>query len=199
MKMRLLFSAALIGVMSLCANAESDNTEFTFEENIALPVVSQKTHNSIVRHQERIAKAFAKHDLETRSERNGEVVCVTVPCSMLFGANQTELLPDASKVLNAFNALLKLPALYKILMVVHADDTGDETYADFITEERANAIDAYYLKSLGDNLNFVPYAMGNDMPRTANNSIVGRAANRRVEFYIVPERQTVDMAKAGKL
>lgn len=199
MKMRLLLISLALSAASSVAVAQTDNTEFTFEENIALPVVPQKAHNAIVRHQERIAKAFGKHDLETKIERNGEVVCVIVPCSMLFGANQTELSADAPKVLNAFNALLKLPDLYKILMVVHADDTGDETYADFITEERANAIDSFYIKSLGDKLNFVPYAMGNDMPRTANNSITGRAANRRVEFYIVPERQTVDMAKSGKL
>lgn len=199
MKPALLLAAAVMCVCSLCTFAQQDNTEFTFEENIALPVVPQKAHNAIVRHQERIAKAFGKHDLETKIERNGEVVCVIVPCSMIFGANQTELSAEAPKVLNAFNALLKLPALYKVLMVVHADDTGDETYADFITEERANAIDAYYLKTLGDQLNFVPYAMGNDTPRTANNSIAGRASNRRVEFYIIPERQAVEMAKSGKL
>lgn len=198
---RLLLLIVFVGIAVLGVNAQQDNTELTFDENIAVPVVPQKAHNAIVRHIERISKAFEKHDLKTSFERNGEIVRVSVPCSMLFMPNQTELSTDAPKVLNAFNALIKLPSLYKVLIVVHADDTGDETYADFITEERANAIDEYYLKTLGKDLklNIIPYAMGNDTPATSNNSIAGRDANRRVEFYIVPERKTVDMAKSGKL
>jgi flagellar motor protein MotB len=45
----------------------------------------------------------------------------------------------------------------------------------------------------------VPYGVGFDEPRASNNSIAGRQSNRRVEFYIIPEKQTVEMAKSGKL
>lgn len=199
MKNRILLTLAFICIGLFSANAQQENVELSFEENLSVPVVPSKAHNSVVRHIERISKAFEKHNLKAETMRNGEITRITVPCSMLFVANQTELSSEASKVLNAFNTLIKLPELYKVVIVVHADDTGDETYADFLTEERANAIDDYYLRNLGENINIIPYAMGSDTPRTSNNSIAGRAENRRVEFYIVPERKTVDMAKAGKL
>lgn len=204
MKNRLLIILACIGIGLFNVNAQQENIELSFDENKAVPVVPQKAHNAIVRHMERIAKYFEKqqdekHDLKIELMRNGEIARITVPCSKLFIANQTELSSEAAKMLNNFNSIIKLPELYKVLIVVHADDTGDVTYADFITEERANSIDEYYLNSLGDNINIIPYAMGNDTPRTSNNSIAGRNENRRVEFYIVPERKLVDQAKAGKL
>jgi outer membrane protein OmpA-like peptidoglycan-associated protein len=92
-----------------------------------------------------------------------------------------------------------LPTLYKLLVVVHSDDAGDEAYSDRLTEERSNAIDEYFSETLGDNLNLVPYGVGFDDPCASNNSIAGRKANRRVEVYIIPEKQTVEMAKSGKL
>jgi outer membrane protein OmpA-like peptidoglycan-associated protein len=68
-----------------------------------------------------------------------------------------------------------------------------------LTEERSNAIDDYFSETLGDDINLVPYGVGFDEPRSSNNSIAGRQANRRVEFYIIPEKETVEMAKSGKL
>jgi outer membrane protein OmpA-like peptidoglycan-associated protein len=148
---------------------------------------------------DRIGKTFTKHGLEVKMARKGEVICVILPTDDLFAPNDTELKPEASKLLAAFNALLKLPTLYKLLVVVHSDDAGDENYSVQLTEARSNAIDDYYSTALGDDLNLVPYGMGFDEPRASNNSIAGRKQNRRVEVYIIPEKQTVEMAKSGKL
>jgi outer membrane protein OmpA-like peptidoglycan-associated protein len=173
--------------------------DMTIEENIATPVVPNKASNAIIRHMDRIGKTFTKHGLEVKMARKGEVVDVIIPCEELFNPNETELKGDAHKLLSAFNALVKLPTLYKILVVVHSDDTGDEAYSETLTEARSNAIDDYFENAFGEGINLIPYGVGFDEPRDSNNSIAGRNANRRVEIYIIPEKQTVEMAKSGKL
>jgi outer membrane protein OmpA-like peptidoglycan-associated protein len=193
-----LACALLLGSTSAVAQTSSP-IDMTIEENIATPAVPSKASNAIIRHMDRIGKTFTKHGLEVKMARKGEVLSVILPCDDLFAPNETELKSDASKLLSAFNALLKLPTLYKLLVVVHSDDAGDEAYSDRLTEERSNAIDEYFSETLGDNLNLVPYGVGFDDPCASNNSIAGRKANRRVEVYIIPEKQTVEMAKSGKL
>lgn len=177
-----------------------DPDEMTLDENLSYPKVPDKARNSIVRHIERIGNTFKSKGIEVKYTRSGEVADIVVPCSELFDPNSTELSVRAPRYLNALQALVKLPTLYKIVVVVHADDTGSAEYSDALTEERSDTIDEY-LRTLAPDakVNVIPYGMGQDEPRAANNSIAGRAANRRVEFYIVPESQTIDMAASGKL
>lgn len=191
--------AALTAGVAYAGNDDADEG-MTLEENIATPAVPAKAKNAIVRHMERIGKTFAKQGIDVRYHRKGEVVEITIPCSQLFDANSTTLSHGAGKILRAFDALIKLPQLYKMIVVVHSDNTGSEQYSEQLTEERSEAIDDYMCDThKGLTLNLIPYGLGDDEPRASNNSIAGRAANRRVEFYIVPEKQTIEMARSGKL
>lgn len=174
--------------------------DMTIEENLATPEVPTKASSAVIRHMSRIAKVFEKHGLNVRYMRRGEVIVVSVPADMLFMPNETSLSTSAPSVLSAFTSIVRLPDLYKVLLVSHTDDSGSETYADYITEERSNAVDDYFQNELSNQkLNIVPYGMGADEPLNANTSIGGRQANRRVEFYIIPEQQLVEMARANKL
>ena len=198
-RLAILFLMALV-YGPLYAQSSYDAEEMTLQENISLPVVPKNASNAIVRHMERIGKTFSKRGVDVKYTRRGEVVDIIFPCNAFFKANSVELHDTAYKTLDAFNALLKLPSLYKILVVVHADDTGSSAYADTLTDDRAAAIDDYFAEHFpAVKLNVIPYGMGCDEPRASNNSIAGRHANRRVEFYIVPEQQTIEMAKSGKL
>lgn len=175
--------------------------DMTLEENINGPAVPAKAQNALIRHIEKIGRTFAKHNLEVKYSRKGEVAKVILPASSLFDPNSRELKPESHRILNAFDAILKVPSLYKVLVVVYSDDTGSEAYTEELTEDRANAVDAYFASRRGadEALNVTPYGMGSDEPRASNASMAGRAANRRVEIYIVPERQLIDMARSGKL
>ena len=194
---------AVMAVSAVCSSAagpETDPQEMTLEENLASPAVPAKAKQTIVRHMERIGRTFANKGIEVNYGRGGEVVDIIIPCSELFDANSETLSVRSHKYLNAFNALLKLPTLYKIIVVVHSDDTGSPDYSDQLTESRSDAIDEYMRYMVPNvKVNVIPYGMGQDEPRTANTSIAGRAANRRVDFYIVPETQTIEMARSGKL
>lgn len=192
--------ALIVPVKAMSQAAQSEAHDMTLAENLAQPVVPQKAAPSIIRHIERIGKTFAKQGVEVKYIRKGEVADIIIPCDKLFGANATELLPTAYKYLSAFNALVKLPSLYKIVVVVNSDDSGSESYLEMLTEERAATIEDYFVTAFpGVEVNIIPYGMGGEEPRTSNNSIAGRASNRRVDFYIIPEAKTIDMARSGKL
>lgn len=199
-----MLSLALVTGFPLCAENSAKNTaspfEMTIDENIATPEVPNKASAPIIRHFERMASVFAKHGIEVKRLRKGEVIDIIIPCSALFGPNETDLLPSSSKVLNAFKDIVRLPSMYKMLIVVHSDNTGSQQYLDTFTSERANAIDEYYENIYTESrLNVIPYGVGNDEPIVPDNSIGNRARNRRVEFYIIPEKQLIEQARSGKL
>lgn len=174
--------------------------ELTMEENLANPTVPKSAQNAITRHMERLGGTFAKKGIEVKYTRRGEVADIIIPCSDLFAPNQIVLSKSASRTLDAFLAIVKLPTLYKIIIAVHGDDTGSEEYTDQLTDARAAAIYDYYAIKLPNvDINLIPYGLGNDEPRASNSSMAGRAANRRIDFYIIPEKQAIDMAKSGKL
>lgn len=200
-----LLTAAACFAVALTAHADKPRTaplpvDMTIDENLASPAVPTSASSAVARHMDRIAKVFSKYNLEVKRLRQDEIVDVVVPCSMLFDPNSTTLAPRAAKLLGGFASLLKLPESYKILVVVHSDSAGSDKYSERLTEARADAIDEFFTSLATDvDPNVIPYGIGNDEPRADNHSIGGREANRRVDFYIIPERKTVDLARQNKL
>lgn len=186
---------------ALTPDLPADDGDFvTAEQNINLPKVPDKASAAIIRHMDGLAKTFAKHNFEVRKTRKGQVIYIVIPCDRLFAANATELMPSAVPLLNSFDALVKRPELYKIVILGHADNTGDEIYSDNLSEVRANAVDDYFEDMSGKiEANIIPYGMGYDEPLHDNNSIANRSANRRIEIYIVPTERLIEMARTGKL
>lgn len=170
----------------------------TAEQNINTPLVPQKASNTMIRHMDGLSKTLTKHNFEVKKTRKGEVLKVIIPADKLFAPNATTLLPSAVPMLNAFEALVKRPKLYKLVILAHTDDTGDEIYSDNLSEVRANAIDEFFEDmALNSEANVIPYGIGFDEPLFDNHSIVNRSRNRRIEIYIIPTQQLIDMAKKG--
>lgn len=191
--------AAVAVLFSVSVFAESP-VDMTIDENIASPAVTGKAQAPVIRHMEKLGAVLSKHGFKVTPMRKGEVLRVAVPCSQLFAPNQGSLMQGAARYLSAFRDIVRLPKHYKVLVVVHTDDAGSADYLDSLSEERANAIDEYYVQSLDkDDLNIVPYGVGNDEPLLPNTSIGNRAANRRVDFYIIPGQSLIDQARSGRL
>lgn len=131
--------------------------------------------------------------------RNKEVLLVTIPASMLFGPNATELLPTAGEFLAPFRRYLKDPDMYRVVMVMHTDNTGSEQYREELTNARADSVFEWFDKS-GVNTSYLfPYALSDTMPLAENTSVADRAANRRLEIYLVPGTKMVEQAKKGRI
>ncbi len=187
--------------ISLYANAQDIDDGMSIEEHLSLPAIkSSSVSSSIIRHFETLQKTFKKIGYETRATRKGEVLCVTIPADKLFGANSTTLLSTAKNYLDIFKQLVVRPELYKLLILVHTDNTGDEQYSDFLSDSRADAVNEYFETFTPNDINVYSFGMGFDEPRMKdNNSLENRRKNRRVEIYIIPTQRLIDQAKSGHL
>ena len=162
---------------------------------------------ALIRHAQGLGNYFIRKGYKVRYPRKGEVAEIIIPSDLLFLPNTAELRPDASKTLGLFKSLVERPQLYKLLVVAHTDNTGSPAYSDALTEDRAMAVFDFLVHLAPDIANNItPYGLGFDEPfdtgatvADSNASIAGRRANRRVEIYIVPTQQTIDMARNGKL
>lgn len=174
--------------------------DMSIEQNLNTPEVPDKARKVIIAHMDNIKRTLKKHGLQVSSIRNGEVVAVTIPCEMLFTPNQTELKNNASRLLTPFSSLLKYPTMYKVIVAVHSDNTGEQAYCDDLTADRANNINDFLCVASGTSgTNLIPYGVGMDEPLNDNCSIQNRSRNRRVEIYIIPEHQMIEMSRSGRL
>ncbi len=162
--------------------------DLSLDENILQPAISSKDHEPISRHMKLLAKKLSDRKIE-RIEimRNAEVIVATISTDMLFAPNDTILLSKASEILQPYTQLLHDHAgQYKLVLALHTDDTGSEQYSDRLSESRVNAVYDVLNRATMDTDLLIPYAMGASDPRQSNLSRQGRAANRRLEIYIVP-------------
>lgn len=133
--------------------------------------------------------------------RKGEVIVVTIPAALLFMPNQTELRPDAGRLLKPFLRYLTNPDMYWVILDMHADNTGSEAYTDQLTLDRVNSVFTWFLDNRADTRYLFPTASGasDPLPGHNNESMADRAANRRLEIYLVPGKKMLEQAKKGKI
>ena len=142
----------------------------------------------------------AKNNCMVETYRNKEVLLITIPASLLFAPNDTILRSDATKFLAPIKRYLKDPDMYRVLMVMHTDNTGSQAYRDHITEARIGAVADWYESQSDCDTSFLfPYAFGDDMPLKENNTMANRQANRRLEIYLVPGKKMLSQAKKGRI
>lgn len=196
----IFFLVFLCSLVAVAREEDVNPSDLDFEQNLALPAVPDKAIPAVKEHMNKIALALKKYNLDTDFFHNGEIVQIVIPCSDLFAPNDTVLKDKGKKLMQPIAQILKSPTMYKVIISVYADDTGDDEYCDRLTDIRANAIDDF-LTSLAnmEEVNTVPYGMGRSNFRAPNNSIANRSHNRRVEIFIVPEWNMIKDARAGKL
>ena len=166
---------------------DDDPFELNIDDNLTSPVLPSKQIASIKEAVEKLRAAISRDGFDTKLVRNGEVILVTIPCSQLFAPNETAITPTGEKTLQKFSLPDDCRGKYKVLITVHSDDTGEQMYVEDLTAARSNTIDDHLTPALTPiEIISVPYGLGRDEPVKPNDSVANRAANRRVEIYIVP-------------
>lgn len=185
---------AIVGLMmtatlqAYAAEPDANPLELSLEENIEVPEIPAKNKETVREINDNLRNSLERAGIKTSKLRQGEVLIISIPCSRLFRANENEISTEGQKLLQKFSFLDSYQTKYKLLIAVHTDDTGDESYADIITADRANALDDFFTMRLGlDKMIIIPYGIGRDEPLVTNDSIKNRAHNRRVEIYLVPQ------------
>lgn len=200
----LAVAAALVFSPQAMAKTDNDRyheeiVEMSVEENLMHPEVPKKALKSVKDRQLAMARHLKQKGLKVEMARDGLAVILTLQTDGMFAPNDTLLTPAASKQLALVEHYLKTPDLYKMLVVVHSDDTGSESYLNELTTSRAEELVRYFEKKGLAADGVIPYGFGIDEPVTDNHSRRSRATNRRVEFYFIPGPEMIRLAKSGKL
>ncbi len=132
-------------------------------------------------------------------EINGlQAIRVTFENGILFNTNSTTISPDAQKSLQQFaEAMTDLPDT-DITIWGHADKTGTAEYNQKISQQRADAVEKT-LKAAGLKNKIVAEGKSFDLPIASNETVEGRAQNRRVEVYVTANENMIKAAEAGTL
>jgi outer membrane protein OmpA-like peptidoglycan-associated protein len=106
--------------------------------------------------------------------------------SMAFPSGSSEIRPDDFPLLTKVQkALRKFPDA-PIVIEGHTDAQGDEDYNQALSERRAAAVSSYLtanMSATGMRLSSVGY--GESHPIASNETIEGRAKNRRIDVHIM--------------
>lgn len=201
---RHIFAAAIVACSLSCgikASAQSYTDPYKgyseetfmdmdFEPNLATPVVGAKEKPAIRKNILKVANSL-KGKFTVDLMREDEVFVVSIPAEDLFLPNDTLLNSGASRILSGLTAILADPMAYKIVLAMHTDDTGSETYREYLSTARLNSVYDWFMNEidsgrLNERQLIIPFAMGGLMPVQPNDTRSHRNENRRLEVYFIP-------------
>ena len=103
--------------------------------------------------------------------------------AILFDTNKATIKPESYGILNELGAILKSNQDIKVEIIGHTDNVGNEKENQTLSEERASAIADFLNKQFNVGKDRMKTSgKGELSPIANNNTIEGRAKNRRVEF-----------------
>ena len=188
------------GILPLSAKVHVDDIyEMSLDENLMTPEIkNDKQADRIQEFQYNMAVAFKQTNYDVEIMRDDEVIVITIPASQLFDPNDTVLNKLGEEQLKPFLRMLNNPGFYKLLLVMHSDNTGSSEYTLNLTRQRVNAIFDWFEEN-GSVDYVVPYALGETDPIVDNNSVESRKTNRRLEIFLIPEQTMLQQAKKGRI
>ena len=195
-----LLLMAMSWAQPLIAKVHVDDIyDMSLDENIMSPEIkNDKQADKIQEFQYNMAVAFKQANYDVEIMRDDEVIVVTIPASQLFDPNDTVVNKLGEEQLKPFLRMLTNPGFYKMLLVMHSDNTGSSEYTLNLTRQRVNAIFDWFDEN-GSVDYVVPYALGETDPVVDNNSVENRKRNRRLEIFLIPEKTMLQQAKKGNI
>ena len=195
-----LLLMAMSWAQPLIAKVHVDDIyDMSLDENIMSPEIkNDKQADKIQEFQYNMAVAFKQANYDVEIMRDDEVIVVTIPASQLFDPNDTVVNKLGEEQLKPFLRMLTNPGFYKMLLVMHSDNTGSSEYTLNLTRQRVNAIFDWFDEN-GSVDYVVPYALGETDPVVDNNSVENRKTNRRLEIFLIPEQVMLQQAKKGRI
>lgn len=127
----------------------------------------------------------ALSDSKFQLERRENVLLITAPVDSTFNPDRPSLLmPNTLGPFSRVAKLVENDDKVAVLILGHADSSGALERNREISVERAAAVTAIFRLSGLKNDRLMRKGVGPDMPRAANDSVEGRALNRRVEILL---------------
>ena len=162
-----LAGAAIGGALGAGAGVYMDKQEAEFKQQLA----AERRANQI--------------EVERLKNEN---LKITMNSEVSFDFNSAAIKPSFQRTLDKVADILQRYPRTTIRIVGHTDNVGSAAYNQQLSEERANAV-AWSLEDAGvDPARVRVEGRGESQPRASNASEAGRQLNRRVEMFIIPDR-----------
>ncbi len=104
--------------------------------------------------------------------------------SIQFEFDKADLMPQSFSILERLTQILEKFPKYKVNIVGHTDWIGTDEYNQDLSERRAYSVYKYLFEHDVDKDRLTTEGRGETQPIDDNNTELGRARNRRVEFYL---------------
>ena len=131
-------------------------------------------------------------DSNLKLERRENVLVVIAPVEGSFNPDRPAmLLPVTLGPFTRVAKILEVDPKTAVLVLGHSDTSGAAPANVKLSQERAQAVAAIFRLSGLQRDRLMLRGMGGDAPRAANDSVEGRALNRRVELLVTPQNTMV--------
>lgn len=134
--------------------------------------------------------------VETINE--GQAIKVTFESGILFATNSSTLSAASQSALNNFATSLNNNPDTDIQIYGHTDNTGSDAINNPLSEKRAQSVYNFLQTKGVSGTRMVSQGFGSTQPVADNSTTTGRAQNRRVEIYILPNEKMIQDAQQGK-
>ena len=173
--------------------------DLDLDDNIATPPLRKSEMHAVRKYIRALGDNLVRAGYSVELDRDDEVAVVIIPVEQLFLPNDTLLSGRAPGKLMPIVKLLKDPGLFKLVYSVHSDNTGTSDYNMELSQQRVNTLYDWLLNHIDENQIVIPYALGDTDPIEENTTRDGRAANRRVELYLIPGPEMILQARRNRL
>jgi outer membrane protein OmpA-like peptidoglycan-associated protein len=149
----------------------------------------------IGRYMDRQAKEM-EQDLEgAKIERVGEGIKITFESGLLFDVDKAVVKQVSKENLNDLADILNKYPDTDILIEGHTDSTGSDEHNLTLSRQRAQAVSNYLAQIDINPTRFTIMGYGESQPVADNETVEGRALNRRVELGIMANDRLKKIAK----
>ena len=128
-------------------------------------------------------------------ERVGEGIKITLPESIVnFAFDSSDLSLEAKDNLDKLSQVLINNPDTNINIYGYTDSVGKDDYNKNLSQRRANAVKSYLSQKGVPSSRLFSMGMGEEDPVASNDTDMGRAKNRRVEFAITANEKMINEA-----
>jgi len=107
--------------------------------------------------------------------------------TVYFATAKTQILPRSFALLNEVALVLKDRPKIEVRIEGHTDSRGNDAYNMRLSNGRAASVRTYLIQRGIESSRMVSVGYGEDKPIASNRTRVGRAQNRRVDFFITKQ------------
>jgi outer membrane protein OmpA-like peptidoglycan-associated protein len=141
------------------------------------------------------AEEIAKTVPDANVIRVEEGIVVEFSSAVLFGFDKASLTNESKASLDKLVKVLESYPDTDIEIQGHTDSKGSAAYNQNLSVERASAVSNYLVAKKIERSRLTVVGYGESLPKYLNDTEVGRAQNRRVEFLIAANEKMISDAE----